>query len=186
MQIIKILASSTPEIDLIGKLISFSGVLVSAFIAGLVAFVVAAQKTKYELRKERANRKLDVAYKYAELHSKDANAAQLFSDRYTKDTAIGFLFLDDNQSREKIWIRNDSNILFGRQNYCDVVFTDEFISREHCVFHSQDNNTFIVPLNPTNDIKIGFFKIKKKRKLKSGDKIKLHADYPHNYVYFKF
>jgi len=183
----EIAANTTPDhFVLLGQLMKFSGPIITSILAGLIAFFVASFKTKFELNKERVNRKLDVSYKYAELNTKDPTAANLFLASFTKDTAIGFLFLDDNNTREKIWVRNDSNILFGRQKYCDVIFEDNFISREHCVIHSQDNKTFLIPLNPTNSIKIGFRKIKKKQELKNGDKIKLHEDYPYNYIFFKF
>lgn len=174
------------EKETIELVLGLIGNIFTIILSGLIAFFVASYKTKFEINKERTNRKLDIAYKYAELETKNPMAAELFLESVTKNTAIGFLFLNDNNTRKKIWIRNDSNILFGRNDYCDVVLSDNYISREHCIIHAQDNNAFLIPLNPTRTIMVGYRRIKRKYRLKNGDKIRLHSDSPHHYIYFQF
>lgn len=122
------------EISMKPEIIALIGVLVSSVIGGFVAFVVAAYRSKSDrasfekqfdlqreiysrgLIKERSERKIDIAYRFAELNQKDPDTALFFLNEVAKETAIGFLYFDDNDERSKIWIRNDANILIGRDS----------------------------------------------------------------------
>jgi hypothetical protein len=159
--------------------------LASAIVAGLVAYLVALLKNKTDLEVLKKNfgleqakfnrgisdlvaeRKLEIAYKFAELAAKDRTTAEEFLNQISKETAIGFLFHDDKESLPKIWIRNDANILIGRDMFCDIVVNDMAVSRQHCLLHTEDNRAFVVPLKSTNPIRIDGEEISGRTELKN-------------------
>jgi pSer/pThr/pTyr-binding forkhead associated (FHA) protein len=99
--------------------------------------------------------------------------AGIFLREVAKETAIGFLYRDSESGKAKIWIRNDANLLIGRSPSCDIVLTDQHVSREHCVIHTSDNQAFVVPLQPTNAVLIDGEAISRKTLLPDGCRIKL-------------
>lgn len=182
------------------EIIAFVGVLASTTVGGLIAFLVATLKTSADQKsfeqqikvqidqqsrnvmKVRSDRKLDIAYKFAELHQKDATTAALFMNEVAKETAIGFLFFDDDSTKAKIWIRNDANILIGRSEACDIMLSDPRVSRQHCVIHSEDDIPYLVPLNPTNPIAIDGEIITTRTRLTNGSVLTITL---HEFVYFE-
>ncbi|MEP0941972.1 MAG: FHA domain-containing protein [Rhizobiaceae bacterium] len=182
------------------ELVALIGVIASSTIGGIVAFLVAAYKSKTdrtsidrqinsqnekirrELLKERSDRKIDIAYKFAELNQKDSETAQTFMNEVAKETAIGFLYLNDEISKSKVWIRNDANILIGRNLHCDICLDDMTVSREHCVVHAQDNKVFVVPLNPTNQVLVDGTQIDVKTAIHDRSLLTIGL---HEFIYFE-
>lgn len=152
------------------EIIALIGVLASSLIGGVVAFWVSARKNaadqkataaKLAIEREaihretvalKAQRKLEIAHKYAELASESQEVADGFLHEIAKQTAIGFLYWESGPEKAKIWIRDDANILIGRHDSSDIVVSDPYVSRQHMFIHSSDNNVSILPINPTNKI----------------------------------
>ena len=182
------------------EIVALIGVIASSTIGGCVAFLVATLKSssdrkaferqfgiqlerhEREISKERSDRKLDIAYKFAELNQRDVEAARLFLNEVAKETAIGFLYLDDDDLKSKIWVRNDANILVGRSPECDVILSDQRVSRQHCVIHTADGVPYIMPLNPTNSVDIDGQETGSKAELKDGARIKIAV---YEFIYFE-
>ncbi len=152
------------------EFITLIGLLLSAVIGAASALFVGWIKSKFEketfeknldlqvqrFRREitdlKSGRKMEIAHKYAELAAKDKDLAAAFLNEIAKETAIGFLYLEDSDDKPKIWIRNDSNILVGRHSSCDICIEDVAVSRQHCVIHTIENEAWVIPLKPTNPI----------------------------------
>lgn len=182
------------------EIIALIGVLASSTLSGVIAFLVVAYKSKVdrahfaqqldiqiainrrEMLRERSERKIDIAYKYAELNQMDTEVAKTFLNEVAKETAIGFLYLNDDDTKSKIWIRNDANILVGRGQHCDVCLSNTFVSREHCVVHAQDHKVYIVPLNPTNPMVVDDQTVQAKFEIRDGSALCIG---PYEFIYFE-
>lgn len=170
------------------ELLAFLGVLLSSAIAGAVAYSIArlqaaSNKKSFERELELqlkkfhrdmgmniTSQKLEVAHKFAELKSTDGKLAEEFLKNIAKETAIAFVYLDDEDLKSKIWIRDNSNLLFGRSPGCDVLFsTDIEVSREHCVISTTNGVSHIIPLVPTNPVFLNKEKVTQKETLRDGD-----------------
>jgi hypothetical protein len=180
---------------------AWMGVVGSSVIAGAVAFFVAQQKSKADWKQfqtqlavqleaqkrsaedGRISRKIDIAYKFSELSEKSINMSKTFLSEVAKETAIGYIYHDDGDKKAKIWVRNDANILIGRSLSCDVRIEDLSVSREHCVLHVANRECFIIPLNPTNPLKINHVRFDGKVKLENQDRILIGND---EFIYFEF
>ena len=183
--------------DWLGPVLALGGGLVSAGAAYIIArqkgradaealgeqLRVQREEIERRIRDIRSERKLDIAYKYAELLEKNEETAATFLHEVSKETAIGFLYWEEGEFKAKIWVRNDANILIGRSDTCDVRIDNRFVSREHCVIHTSDEVASIVPLNPTNKVRVNGEEIECRTALSDGAEIMIADD---RFVYFKF
>ncbi|MEE2943561.1 MAG: FHA domain-containing protein [Pseudomonadota bacterium] len=182
------------------SLIALIGVLLSSLFGGGIAYLVAQSKVRAdnqkfekqfrlqtnrelsELRRERLDRKIDIAYKFAELNQSDPNTAETFLNEIAKETAIGYLYLDDDLSKAKVWIRNEANLLVGRSSACDIQLAEVEVSREHAVIHTVGNEAYVIPLNPTNPLHVNGEEVEEKCRLSDGDILDI---YPYKFIYFQ-
>ena len=183
------------------EIIALLGVLLSSIISASVAIWIArrasdGERNKIESqialevgkldlssKKDKIDRKLDLAYKYAELKQSNAETAESFYAEYAKETAIGFILFSDDEEKRKIWIRDNSNILVGRRSSCNIVLDNIAVSREHCVLHTHDGNLFAIPLSPANPIRIDAISILGKTAIPHGSIVEIT---PYKFRYFSF
>ena len=105
------------------------------------------ERIAQELRLSRVSDKIDISFKYAQLAQENLGLANVFVQEISKQNAIGFLYQNDAHHKTKIWIRDNSNMLVGRHDDCDIVISDPFVSRQHIMLNAISKEVFLHPFN---------------------------------------
>lgn len=67
----------------------------------------------------------------------------------------------------------DSSLIIGRDSICDVVINNENLSSQHLVIEYSDESFFVQDLNTKNGTFFNGIKMKHKRRLEKGDRLKI-------------
>ena len=74
---------------------------------------------------------------------------------------------------ESIQVKVDSSLIIGRSDICDVVINNENLSSQHMVIEYSDESFFVQDLGTKNGTLFNGIKMKHKRRLEKGDRLKV-------------
>jgi pSer/pThr/pTyr-binding forkhead associated (FHA) protein len=129
------------------------------------AIVTARQTTKREQKKNDAEFKFKIA-EYAIEHPEKLLQIE-------KQLAIGILMVEDIDIRIRKYIIPNNRIQIGRNETCDIILDNPYISNEHCAIYSNSDKVYVEDLISTNGTLVNGEKIDSKVVLKDGDEIKI-------------
>lgn len=131
----------------------------------LTAIVTARQTIKREQKKNDSEFKLKIA-EYAVKHPEEMLQIE-------KKLAIGILMIEDINIRIRKYIIPNNRLQIGRDETCDIVLDNPYISNEHCAIYSNSQKVYVEDLISTNGTFVNGKRINSKIELKDGDKIEI-------------
>jgi FHA domain len=145
-------------------------IVVSAVVGIVASAITAYITTRLKMRDEREQWQREFLAKYADVRSKDRDAAEHLAEQF----AVGFLVIDrPNAERNRVFVARGAHITIGRKEGKDICVSDERISRDHALIISENLSVFIVDQGSTEGTCLNGKRIRRKEKLSSGDVIGL-------------
>jgi pSer/pThr/pTyr-binding forkhead associated (FHA) protein len=145
-------------------------IVVSAVVGIVASAITAYITTRLKMRDEREQWQREFLAKYADVRSKDRDAAEQLAVQF----AVGFLVIDrPNAERNKVFIARGTHITIGRKEGKDIFIPDVRVSRDHAVIISENSSVFIIEQGSKAETYVNGKRIYGREKLSPGDVIGL-------------
>ncbi len=146
-------------------------IIVSAIVGVITSAITAYITARFKIRQEQDKWQREFALKYAELQSTDPARARSVAKQF----GLGVLIIEwcDSSERERVFVPPNCRLVAGRGKENDIDTRDNFTSRQHTAILADESDVYAQDLGSTNATFVNDLRISGKRKLRTGDVVRL-------------